>query len=407
MYQSGIKNLMKKEMTRKDFLSVTALALISLFGVAGVLAELISHAESPYSSSEAESGVLSGNAKIVSNATASGGNAVEFETLVSSSALPTGPTGSFTIVVNDNFDGSAGSSGTPIGTVGDYTKLNTRYWNQGWFNGPASPGDVGILTGTTAEGNTEGSFHGPHALTFPGDGYLHMLGQSGGIGGDTYSGRTYECGGINTAGLIAFNPSSSSLGTSVQDAVNAGTVTVVNGPSIFEVRMRYPGPNQADSTNWWPRINLYNCGDFSGGGSWPGGTSWSEEIDIWEGYDDPSGLIGSGLRYNFHQGDGSNSAQHAAGISVDSSLYNVDLSLAFHTYTAYLSTNQISLWTDGNLVFTDTSAQIPSQFTYPQYFNFVMQAHDNYGNGIPPSTTAAGNTDQMVDYFRVWKATLA
>jgi hypothetical protein len=405
MNKINFQNLLKKEMTRKDFLSVAGIAIISLFGIAGVISELISHAEGPYTTGNPEAGSLAGGAKSVANSTGLGSEAVEFEGTTSTSApLPTGPTGSFTLVINDNFDGSTGSSGTPLGTVGDYTKLNSRYWNQGWYYGPASPGDPGVLTGTSAEGNTEGSFHGPHALTFPGDGYLHMLGVAGGIGGDSYSGRSYECGGLNTAGLIAFNPSSVSLGSSVQSAVNNGTVTVLNGPSVFEIRMRYPGPNQAASTNWWPSVNLYNCGDFQGGSSWPGGTSWSEEIDIWEGYDDPSGLVGSGLRYNFHQGDGANSAQHAQAVSVASSLDNTDLSLAFHTYTAYLSTNEISLWTDGELVWNDTSPQIPSQFTYPQYLNFVMQAHDNYGNGIPPTTTAAGNTDQMVDYVRMWTA---
>jgi hypothetical protein len=103
MYRSGIKNLMKKEMTRKDFLSVTGLALISLFGVAGVLAEIISKAESPYTSSQASSGTLTGTAKVVTATGAVTGSAVEFEAPVAS--------GSQALILGMNLGDSSGFNG--------------------------------------------------------------------------------------------------------------------------------------------------------------------------------------------------------------------------------------------------------------------------------------------------------
>jgi hypothetical protein len=78
MPNSRLNTLLKKEMSRKDFLSFTALAVVSLFGVTGVITELLSHAATPYASDEAEGGVLSGAATESADSTASGGKAVQF-----------------------------------------------------------------------------------------------------------------------------------------------------------------------------------------------------------------------------------------------------------------------------------------------------------------------------------------
>jgi hypothetical protein len=65
-------------MTRKEFMGLTAIIISSLFGFVGVITELLSRAATPYSSVEAEKGILSGAAKIVNDAQASGGSAVQF-----------------------------------------------------------------------------------------------------------------------------------------------------------------------------------------------------------------------------------------------------------------------------------------------------------------------------------------
>jgi hypothetical protein len=78
MLNKDFKSLLQKEMTRKDFLGFTALTVAGLFGVVGVLTELLSHAATPYASEEAEDGTLTPSAALTSDSTASGGKAVAF-----------------------------------------------------------------------------------------------------------------------------------------------------------------------------------------------------------------------------------------------------------------------------------------------------------------------------------------
>jgi hypothetical protein len=84
MPNSNFQKLLKKEMTRRDFLGVTAIAIVSMIGIGGILAELISHAEGPYTTGNPLSGTLTGNAKVVADSGASTGSAVEFEANTSS-----------------------------------------------------------------------------------------------------------------------------------------------------------------------------------------------------------------------------------------------------------------------------------------------------------------------------------
>lgn len=74
--------LLQARLTRKQFLSVAALAIASLLGITGILEELKSHAATAHLSSEPETGTLAG-ATTVTDAAASGGNAIKF------AALPT------------------------------------------------------------------------------------------------------------------------------------------------------------------------------------------------------------------------------------------------------------------------------------------------------------------------------
>jgi hypothetical protein len=73
-----LRALLQKEMTRKDFLGFTGLAVISLFGIVRVVDELLTHAATPYSSADAENGTLSGVATVEDSSTASSGKAVQF-----------------------------------------------------------------------------------------------------------------------------------------------------------------------------------------------------------------------------------------------------------------------------------------------------------------------------------------
>jgi hypothetical protein len=88
MNDSSLKRLLQKEMTRKDFLGFTALAVVSLIGVGGVITELLSHAATPYASEEAENGMIAGDATVVDGAVQFGGTAIT----MASPVLPAAPT---------------------------------------------------------------------------------------------------------------------------------------------------------------------------------------------------------------------------------------------------------------------------------------------------------------------------
>jgi hypothetical protein len=77
-----IKQLLSKEMTRKDFLGFTALTVASLFGVFGVITELLSHAATPYVSGETETGSKTGAATTSSSSNDSQGEAVQFGSVI-------------------------------------------------------------------------------------------------------------------------------------------------------------------------------------------------------------------------------------------------------------------------------------------------------------------------------------
>jgi hypothetical protein len=78
MIDNRLSNLLRKEMTRKDFLGFTALTVASLFGAFGVITELLSHAATPYASDEAENGNLTTGAAITNDNIASDGKVVSF-----------------------------------------------------------------------------------------------------------------------------------------------------------------------------------------------------------------------------------------------------------------------------------------------------------------------------------------
>lgn len=91
MTNPKLKNLLQKEMTRKDFLNISFLLVISAFGVYGVLTKLLSQAATPYTSEEAEKGTRTGTTTLTNDPTASGSAAVQFGTVATppGSVVPT------------------------------------------------------------------------------------------------------------------------------------------------------------------------------------------------------------------------------------------------------------------------------------------------------------------------------
>jgi hypothetical protein len=86
MFNSQFQDIFKKEMTRRDFLGFTALSVASMFGAFGVITELLSHAATPYASSEAEAGSLTTGANKTVDTTASGNTAIQFGTTTTTPA---------------------------------------------------------------------------------------------------------------------------------------------------------------------------------------------------------------------------------------------------------------------------------------------------------------------------------
>lgn len=305
--------------------------------------------------------------------------------------VPNGPSGTYTLVWDDEFDDSEGSSGPTHG-------LNAAKWSSGFYSGPSAPGQPGDITAINAEGNTN-NYHGPGVLKFPGDGSIHFQGVSPGPdNGGNYQGRTFEVGGLNTSGLMFFNPADVALGSALQAAVAARTVTAVNGPSVFEVRMRLAGPATATNIGQnWPVIWITNSGNFSGGADYPGGTGYKAEIDFieWFTAQGPDGQYGKFDLQVFVSAE-----QHKQAPSVPMSLYDTDMSLAYHTYTYALSASAVSVYCDSQFIFTENSSDVPMEWQWGQYLMIEGQSQKTGAN--PPNTTAAGNTDMMVDYVRVW-----
>jgi hypothetical protein len=80
MLNQHLKSLLHKPVTRKEFLRIGALGVISIFGIGGVVTELLSHAQTPYTDGQAETGTLAGTTATIADSSASGGSAVQFGT---------------------------------------------------------------------------------------------------------------------------------------------------------------------------------------------------------------------------------------------------------------------------------------------------------------------------------------
>lgn len=76
--QTTLEKLLHREMTRKEFLGFSMFVMASAFGITGMLKALESHAATPTASFEPEDGTLSGGAAKATDASASGGSAVQF-----------------------------------------------------------------------------------------------------------------------------------------------------------------------------------------------------------------------------------------------------------------------------------------------------------------------------------------
>jgi hypothetical protein len=114
------KLLHKKELTRKEFLALTGLAFISLFGVVGVISELLSRAATPYASGEAETGTRGGITALTATTGSASSEVVQFGAPTTSGGGGGGsttpayppPGGVGTLLFNSDFSTMANASNT-------------------------------------------------------------------------------------------------------------------------------------------------------------------------------------------------------------------------------------------------------------------------------------------------------
>jgi hypothetical protein len=250
MPNSKFNQLLRKEMTRKDFLGLSAVTVASLFGIIGVLSELLSHAATPYASAESEDGTLTGGATIISDATASAGKAVTFGGSIGAYAtavaalpslalwLPLDET-SGTVAVDhstNGYNGAYASSGVSYGVIdnGAASGVDNKAVTLGNSATVSIPNHPALRLACTLSSAwtlsvrimIPSSNTGP--ITNPGYPFLVRLGDGGSdTGFQLFYSPNYETIGIHIGGSTAPAVSINSL----QSTFNTITVTW-NGSSL-------------------------------------------------------------------------------------------------------------------------------------------------------------------------------
>jgi len=143
MAKYNFKPLLDKQMTRKEFIVFGAVAIASLFSIIGVVSELLSHADGPYTTSEAEGGALDGGAAKFTDNNASGGEAVRFNgasntnTFTPSSAILANPEQGFYFYTETHYQ-SDNSDYEPLSQSQLISNRTGTYTENGLSFGPSS-----------------------------------------------------------------------------------------------------------------------------------------------------------------------------------------------------------------------------------------------------------------------------
>jgi hypothetical protein len=130
MQHTDFKKLLSVPVTRKEFLGLGVLAVATAFGLVGLLRELSSKAASNAVDIEPEDGTLQAGATVKSDATASGGKAVQFGSVAASTMPLTNPAG-WVRTFQEDFNYNL-----PVGSLGETDIRSDRTLVPGstWYN---------------------------------------------------------------------------------------------------------------------------------------------------------------------------------------------------------------------------------------------------------------------------------
>lgn len=166
MTRFDTKHLLQKEMTRKEFIGFSIFTVLSVFGIVGVLRQLGSHAATPTASVEPEAGTVAQGAVKKTDATASGGMAVQF----GAAAAGVRPSGAHTVRYEDLYvNGDTLQQTINRTPAGKLLTFPAGVFEFSDFNGSDGSGNVGITIPTGIlgiAGSGRGSLTGGEGTIF-------------------------------------------------------------------------------------------------------------------------------------------------------------------------------------------------------------------------------------------------
>lgn len=349
MTNTKLKNLLQKEMTRKDFLNLSFLLVISAFGVYGVLTKLLSQAASPYATNEAEKGTRSGTTTITNDPTASGGAAVEFGTASTGTGgvLPHVPAGAWNSTAAPSW-----SDDFPVNAAwASNSGVDPSKWNNTWAGGNGNIVNMSPALSSNVSVDSAG---------------LHLQVDGSGNG---------AC--VNTNAQWAANPSMVGWQGAASDGVRM----------CWEARISLPGSGTTcyNWPAWWgPVPNTVS--------------SQVGEIDVLEGFSDMEAHYEYGTAYDFTDGPPIYNNPGGSNFGLAQTWTS-----GFHTFTCIFSSvpQEITFYYDGVQLGEplDESTLDGTVYVSPPT-NLDLAKFLVLNNSYAQVPTL--NTDMVVTYVRVW-----
>ena len=359
-----LKSLLDKQMSRKDFLIFCGLAFASLFAVFGTAIEFLSKAEGPYTSAEAEKGVLGGGAQPVVSTPASGGEYVKFPAATSGGG--TSPSWSEEFVAFDLI--------TPSNPNGQ------------WYSNPNSPSSTSGIkdpAGATWDANPN--------QTFSGIGSLNPF---------SLSAVTDSKGSVSNGNALTITLSKSTSAVQAATGYAAWGGTIVQNADVkyftvgcyVEIRALFVGTG----TNLWPAIWFFAAQGVKSGTINQSAFAGSE-VDLVE----PQGNLSPGYTsmHMRESGDAPNPNYQVNGSSDINGANFYGYPITENTWATYgfdWQTTGLTYYLNGVKVAQETNATVLSYFNNAKMAfraDYTLQS-DSLQSSTPVSVS--------IDYIREW-----